>query len=327
MALYLGDKLINGVMTTYNTTTFDTADATAAEQHIQYGYTAYVNGSLITGTMKPSAEIIKAGSSIAGVIGTFTNDANASGVDLLAGKTAYVKGTKITGSFTPDASVIKTGVVLAGTTGTYTSDGTLVNANTLARGLIAYSKGNRFVGTAPSITWGASLPSTAYDGDSYFLSSGTQITAGSKSIAASKSSYAESVPSGSTTLSYTQTTGFNAATITFTSSGFSYSIPWIRSVSDNCTWNLAYSITWTPPGGSATTVASSTLSSISTSGTISSSVTPSASSTAGTATVKITLTFTNTTLGTTYTYTGSTTQTVGSIYARYLRSGGAWVKQ
>lgn len=250
MALYLGDKLINGVFTTYFTTTFDTSDGTATEDKIVSGYTAYVKGQKLTGTLSPSASVILRGNTIAEVAGTL-----------------------------------------------------------------------------PQVTWGSSLPSTAVNGDSYFLSAGMKITAGSKSITGSTSSYAESVPSGSTTLSYTQTTGFNAATITFTATGFSYSIPWIRSVSDSCTWNLAYSITWTPPGGTATTVASSTLSSISTSGTISGSVTPSTSSTAGTATVKITLTFSNTTLGTSYSYTGSTTQSVKSTYDRYLRSGGSWVLQ
>ncbi|GIQ63650.1 hypothetical protein PACILC2_22180 [Paenibacillus cisolokensis] len=41
---------------------------------------------------------IKAGVTVGGVAGTFTNDANAAAADILSGKTAYVNGSKVTGS-------------------------------------------------------------------------------------------------------------------------------------------------------------------------------------------------------------------------------------
>lgn len=162
----------------------------------------------------------------------------------------------------------------------------------------------------------------------YFLVSGGVLQTGNQVINASTSSYAENFSIGSLSYSYTQTTGFNNSTFTFNSNGtVTYSIPWIRSVSDNCTWNLTYTIQWTPPGGSAANIVSSTLSSISTSGTISGTATPTVSSTAGTGTLKITLVFKNTRTGGSYTYTGTTTIGVGKLYARYLRSSGSWVKQ
>lgn len=43
------------------------------------------------------AENIKAGVTIAGVVGTFTADADATAADIVAGKTAYVNAIKITG--------------------------------------------------------------------------------------------------------------------------------------------------------------------------------------------------------------------------------------
>ena len=345
MALYLGDKLVHGVFTAFNTTAFDTSDANATSFDLLLGKTAYVNSNKITGNIPtipistPAISVntsglitatlsqqsgyiptagtttgtlqlsssqdadfiatnIKTGINIFGVTGTFTSDANATAAQIQSGRTAYVNGVKITGTLAPSTTDIRRGVTIAGV-----------------------------AGSLPQVTWGSSLPSSAVNGDTFFLIKGTSIISGSKSVSGSTSSYGESIPSGSTILSYTQTTGFNTATITFTSTGFSYSIPWIRSIDDRCAWNLAYSITWTPPGGSAITVASSTLSSISTSGTISSSVSPPASSTAGIATVKINLIFSNTTLNTSYSYTGSATQNLGAIYFRYLRSGGAWVAQ
>ena len=293
MSLYLGTTLIDSVLTTYSTTTFNTQDATAIASDLLIGKTAYVKGSKITGTMPNH--------------GAATASLNCGG--------SYV---------IPQGYHNGSGKVTANSLASQTSAS--ATAATILRGYTAWVNGAQLTGTLPQTTYGTALPSSATNGDNFFLSQGATLVAGAKTIAASTSSYAEAVPSGSTTLSYTQTTGFNASTITFTAGGASYSIPWVRSASDGCTWNLSYSITWTPPGGSATTVASSTLSSISTSGTITGSVNLSASA-AGTGTLKITLTFSNATLGTSYTYSGSATTTAGTTYKRYLRSSGSWVAQ
>lgn len=45
-----------------------------------------------------TANVIKAGTTVGGILGTFTSDANAASGDILAGKTAYVNGAKITGN-------------------------------------------------------------------------------------------------------------------------------------------------------------------------------------------------------------------------------------
>lgn len=108
-----------------------TSDATAKAEELKSGSTAYVNGEMITGTMTSkdsqeytpgtedqaiakgqyldgdqvikgdsnlTADNIRAGRSVFGVTGTFTNDATATAADIKEGMTAYVGGQLVTGT-------------------------------------------------------------------------------------------------------------------------------------------------------------------------------------------------------------------------------------
>ena len=118
----------------------------ATSDKILSGYTAYVKGNTITGsipskgattytpgtsnqtiasgqylsgaqTIKGDANLVAAniakGKSIFGVTGTYTSDANAVAGNILSGKTAYVNGSKITGSMANQTS--STGLTLTTT--------------------------------------------------------------------------------------------------------------------------------------------------------------------------------------------------------------------
>lgn len=125
---------------------------------------------------------IKTGVSIAGVEGSFTADATATAADILKGKDAYVNGKRIFGLCnlpTPDvvADGVKFGYRDLNTgkyefEGTYTSDATAYESDIL-EGEVAYSHGNRFVGTirkveGETVTPGTEDVSTSFN---YYLTS------------------------------------------------------------------------------------------------------------------------------------------------------------
>lgn len=63
----------------------------------------------IFGSKSSLAPLIKSGSKLLGVTGTYTSDATATAADILTGKTAYVNGNKITGTAKGGSQIVNLG--------------------------------------------------------------------------------------------------------------------------------------------------------------------------------------------------------------------------
>ena len=180
---YYGSVTVEPIPSEYIVTT----GATATENTILEGETAYVDGEKVTGKYIPVEEKFVAygvgygaNGFLGKQVGTFTADATAEAEDIAPGKTAYVFGAKVTGAmpaktaetYTPgtenitipagtylsgaqtirgdEALVsenIKAGASIFGVQGSYTSDATAA-ASDIASGKTAYVKGQKVIGTA-----------------------------------------------------------------------------------------------------------------------------------------------------------------------------------
>lgn len=152
-----------------------------------------------------AASIIRAGSNVGGVLGTYTADANAVAGNILSGKTAYVNGSKITGSLIPPQ------IVKGSTTLSKSSQETIIThrvnlsfAPTTAIVSLQYSTGSLWKHLGMQSTDGSSLyvPTGTYSyylGATYYYGQGVTITLGPNYIDISAST---ATPSTSVTINW-----------------------------------------------------------------------------------------------------------------------------
>ena len=92
-----------------------------------------------------TADVVKTGTTILGVTGTFTKDATATADDIFSGKTAYVNGSKLTGALVSPVSTKNTFLqnnyfTYASAVDSASTEGTItIGSSEVAAGLVAYS--------------------------------------------------------------------------------------------------------------------------------------------------------------------------------------------
>jgi hypothetical protein len=131
-----------------------------------------------------AASVIKAGSTVGGILGTFTADATATAYHMLSGVTAYVNGNKVTGNiaskgaatYNPSTSpqTIADGQYLSGEQTIAATTGTATVSDVASGKTFNSANGIGLVGTAMKVASGAA---TSSSGTAQFYDSSTGLTA------------------------------------------------------------------------------------------------------------------------------------------------------
>lgn len=182
------DTGLTGTMANNGPASAETVNLTTAgaEYTIPVGYHSGLR-KIKAAITNIAAAVIKAGTTVGGIVGTFTADATATAAQMLSGVTAYVNGNKITGTIvskpaatynpSTSAQTIAAGQYLSGTQTIAATIGTAAAGDVLSGKTFNSANG---IGLAGTMTWntasnGVSPVSAAFHvhGDTYSESNGS----------------------------------------------------------------------------------------------------------------------------------------------------------